>query len=807
LLLPSRKREAKTESAFEVVLATPHQIVVSNEKIHLGVVSSILATGRGTLPKYGYIFTPDQQFHRIQLKPIYPLVRNAVNAISKWTGKLASEEPDLILNKHCPECPFQMSCRKICIHDDSLSLLRGVTPKKINQYHKKGIFTVTQLSYQFRPRKSRSRLRKTPIYNPELQALAIRTKTTYLIDFEPIKRARTEIFLDFEGIPEMNFYYLAGIVVKTHSDVTAYSFWADTPSDEPKLWKDVLQVINKYQDAAIFHYGHYESKAYKLLSERYGTGDLNTEKRLINVVSLIYGKVYFPVYGNGLKELGLHLGIKWPPKLDSGLQTLVWRQRWEWSHDADIKKQLILYNQQDCNALRIIVDKITEISQLVETDSSVDYADHPKRQATPTGDCMHKDFGNLLLLGHSRYSEKRISFAKKAINISDVEGDSVKTRRRIKPPKARKIIEVAPRRKCPKCKNLNITVRKKIAKATVVDFAFNRSGCRKTITQFIGPIIQCRSCGALSIPLRIQALRRKKYGHQLISYIAYQRMVLRLSLRTIANYLNEIYGLDLHHRTIDQLMSETAVAHISTESKITREVLKSRFIHCDETKVNIEGNNHFVWVLTDGRHVIFKSTPTREADWVKEIFAGYSGILVSDFYAGYDSVDCRQQKCLSHIIRDLNEDLWREPFNTELEIFTDNFKNIIVPIMTTIERKGSKERNLRKHKKEVDAFYRKCVDDVEYSNDTTRKYQKRFERYRESMFTFLTEDGIPWNNNMAERALRHLAIQRKISGSFGKNGIHRYLRLLSVSQTCRFQEKSFLRFLLSGCKDVDTFKG
>ena len=43
-------------------------------------------------------------------------------------------------------------------------------------------------------------------------------------------------------------------------------------------------------------------------------------------------------------------------------------------------------------------------------------------------------------------------------------------------------------------------------------------------------------------------------------------------------------------------------------------------------------------------------------------------------------------------------------------------------------------------------------------------YQKRFDRYRDSLFTFLTQDGIPWENNMAERAIRQLAVQRKISG-------------------------------------------
>ena len=66
---------------------------------------------------------------------------------------------------------------------------------------------------------------------------------------------------------------------------------------------------------------------------------------------------------------------------------------------------------------------------------------------------------------------------------------------------------------------------------------------------------------------------------------------------------------------------------------------------------------------------------------------------------------------------------------------------------------------------------------------------------------------VPWNNNAAERAIRHLAVQRKISGSFGKGSTPHYLRLLSITQTCRFQNKSLLQFLLSGEIDIDMFKG
>jgi hypothetical protein len=74
--------------------------------------------------------------------------------------------------------------------------------------------------------------------------------------------------------------------------------------------------------------------------------------------------------------------------------------------------------------------------------------------------------------------------------------------------------------------------------------------------------------------------------------------------------------------------------------------------------------------------------------------------------------------------------------------------------------------NLRKHRTRVDSFYRDTIDVLTGQQEILSKYKKRFERYRDSMFTFLGKDGIPWNNNAAERALRHLAVQRKISGRF-----------------------------------------
>ena len=127
--------------------------------------------------------------------------------------------------------------------------------------------------------------------------------------------------------------------------------------------------------------------------------------------------------------------------------------------------------------------------------------------------------------------------------------------------------------------------------------------------------------------------------------------------------------------------------------------------------------------------------------------------------------------------------------------------------MEAVQNYGLKRRYLNKFEKQVDIFYGRIIVDKKYKSDLVLTYQKRFIRYKDSLFTFLTEDGIPWHNNTAERAIRPFAIQRDISKSpFHESTTHDYLALLSIRQTCRFQGKSFFKFLFSGETDLDNFE-
>jgi hypothetical protein len=82
---------------------------------------------------------------------------------------------------------------------------------------------------------------------------------------------------------------------------------------------------------------------------------------------------------------------------------------------------------------------------------------------------------------------------------------------------------------------------------------------------------------------------------------------------------------------------------------------------------------------------------SRESIILEELLDGLGGVLVSDFYTAYDSVPCAQQKCLIHLMRDINEDLYTNPFNDELKEIAGRFGALLREIVKTIDAYGLRD--------------------------------------------------------------------------------------------------------------------
>jgi hypothetical protein len=203
--------------------------------------------------------------------------------------------------------------------------------------------------------------------------------------------------------------------------------------------------------------------------------------------------------------------------------------------------------------------------------------------------------------------------------------------------------------------------------------------------------------------------------------------------------------------------------------------------------------------------VVYLYKPSREGAFLHETLQHFTGVLVSDFFSAYDSLPCQQQKCLVHLIRDMNHDLLTNPFDDEFKRLVSEFGQLLRTIVATIDQYGLKKTHLNKHLHDVERFF-DTLRDRQFRSGLAIEYQERLTKNRQKLFTFLRHDSVPWNNNNAEHAIKHYALYREITdGQMTESGITDYLVLLSVYETCKYKGASFLKFLLSGEKDIDEF--
>ena len=253
------------------IIAGKHQ-VTNEQKLSLLFAGYVLGKIQKKFPLSGTIVSADGKSHKVGIESAERTLKSIVDTLCEWIGETPFNPPQIILNKHCSLCQFKESCLYQTEKDDNLSLLDRISTKKMQQYQKKGVFTVTQLSCLFKPRRRREKCSKGPVsFNVELQALALRSGKTYIQELPELSRHDIELFLDIEGIPDKNLHYLIGLLVNDLGNPTYHSIWADTAEDEQQIWDKALAKINEHPGAPIYHYGSYEPRATAGLAQKYQT--------------------------------------------------------------------------------------------------------------------------------------------------------------------------------------------------------------------------------------------------------------------------------------------------------------------------------------------------------------------------------------------------------------------------------------------------------------------------------------------------------------------------------------------------------
>jgi len=345
-------------------------------------------------------------------------------------------------------------------------------------------------------------------------------------------------------------------------------------------------------------------------------------------------------------------------------------------------------------------------------------------------------------------------------------------------------------------------------------------------------------------------LANNRIGLSLVSFVISRRIRTGLPYEVIIDELSTHFGFNFSISApaiIDWFKDFSDIIEGLYE-QLEELVKTSKVLHVDETGLPMNGENWWLWVVCCANFVLYIQSTSRGHESVKHILDGFEGTLISDFFSAYNKFkDVEQQKCLGHLLSDIIELIVKlEKQNERIEKKLEPHEEAIkkeesleatpkprgrpkkLELLTEPQVKTLKTRRVQNRKSlnqaiRLRSFFRATFKHTvlgwktdkskrltkEEAEEKLRelvfklreesvvegdleKLLKRCNKYEKMLFTYLKYEGVPPDNNKAERDLRPFVVQRKRSGGFKSPEVMRhYVIYLSLYMTCKLNGKNF----------------
>ncbi|AKB19006.1 Mobile element protein [Methanosarcina sp. WWM596] len=204
-------------------------------------------------------------------------------------------------------------------------------------------------------------------------------------------------------------------------------------------------------------------------------------------------------------------------------------------------------------------------------------------------------------------------------------------------------------------------------------------------------------------------------------------------------------------------------------------------IHCDETGMKIKGKRHWLHVASNDKYTCYFAHPKRGSEAINamRILPEFKGIAVHDGWKPYNSYECDHALCNAHLQRELTgieenyKQQWAKEMNElliEIKKYSDECKEQV---------KDLDFEQIKALEERFDAIIIKGIEENPLSLNPEKQGKRgknpktkarnlldRFIENKEQILRFLSDLRVPFENNQAERDIRMMKLQQKISGTF-----------------------------------------
>lgn len=285
------------------------------------------------------------------------------------------------------------------------------------------------------------------------------------------------------------------------------------------------------------------------------------------------------------------------------------------------------------------------------------------------------------------------------------------------------------------------------------------------------------------------------YGSGVRAAICYLSAYQHLPAKRLAEAMDSLFGLPLSTGTVLSVLARAHDGLAGFEEQAKEHLIAAPVAHADESGVRVAGKLHWLHVMCT-RLVTFYGIHTkrgREAMDGLGVLPAFTGTLVTDALASYTVYGNSKALCGAHVLRELiavTEDTRRDPTwaTTMIQVlieaktavadavasgqdalaadvlvgFQDRYRHATLCGIAANPYSGTGPRA-------------KARALAERLHDRTEEYQR-----------YMTDFSVPFDNNQAERDLRMIKTQQKVSGSWRTlSGARRFARIRSYISTVR----------------------
>jgi transposase len=312
----------------------------------------------------------------------------------------------------------------------------------------------------------------------------------------------------------------------------------------------------------------------------------------------------------------------------------------------------------------------------------------------------------------------------------------------------------------------------------------------------------CARCGKTFVPAWPESLRKAGLlGPRLTALVGFLKGACQMSFSAIRKYFRDVMQVPISRGMLAKAIGKVSASLEDPYEALLAMLPTEERLNVDETGHKDNGQRMWTWCFRAYLFTVYKISPTRSADVLVEVLGReFEGILGCDYYSAYRKYmrefGVLVQFCLAHFIRDVK--FLAEHPDARNRAHGQRLLTDLRALFRVIHRRSeyATEATFRRALERARA---QLVWDATMESPHTREavpLEERFYQHTESYFRFITEPDVEPTNNLAEQALRFVAIHRRLTqGTRSADGQRWCERIWTVIQTCGQQGRSVFEFL------------